>query len=158
MGRAFSFWAFIMSKKLKKYVFVFRLQIIKFDIFFKSNLLLLMWWHSLYLKKTKLQCAATNEGLYLSRWCLQSLLKSNENTNICDISKRLWPHSAIASPKLFNIVKVYCFPFRHVIIMLHVRLAKPSIGFSWFYRIAINSPPSTTSLYQSYSTCVVLSC
>ena len=41
--------------------------------------------------------------------------------------------------------------------MLHVRLAKPSIGFSWFYRIAINSPPSTTSLYQSYSALGVLS-
>ena len=63
----------------------------------------------------------------------------------------------MASPKLFNIVKIYCFPFRHVIIMLHVRLAKPSIGFSWFYRIAINSPPSTTSLYQSYSALGVLS-
>ena len=62
------------------------------------------------------------------------------------ISEKLWLHSAMASPKLFNIVKIYCFPFRHVIIMLHVRLAKPSIGFSWFYRIAINSPPSTTSL------------
>ena len=73
------------------------------------------------------------------------------------ISEKLWLHSAMASPKLFNIVKIYCFPFRHVIIMLHVRLAKPSIGFSWFYRIAINSPPSTTSLYQSYSALGVLS-
>ena len=73
------------------------------------------------------------------------------------ISEKLWLHSTMASPKLFNIVKIYCFPFRHVIIMLHVRLAKPSIGFSWFYRIAINSPPSTTSLYQSYSALGVLS-
>lgn len=48
---------------------------------------------------------------------------------VCSVPKKV--------PRLFfNIVRIYSFPFRHVIIMLHA-LAKPSIGFSWFYRLAI---------------------